>query len=64
MLTKRTVEEFKEIYLRRYGVALTDADATELAANLLNFYRAVYPATNMKMKSVHEKKLQSETNQG
>ena len=64
MLTKRAVDEFKEIYLRRYGVALTDADATELSASLLNLYRAVYPAANMRIKSRHEEKLQFESNQG
>jgi hypothetical protein len=63
MLTKREVDEFKEIYLRRYGTALTDAEASDMAANLLSLYRTVYPTANMTMKSDHEKKLQPEKTQ-
>ncbi len=59
MLTKQAVDEFKGIYFRRYGAVLTDAEARDMAANLLNLYHAVYPAANMIMKSDYEKKLQS-----
>ena len=42
MLTKQAVEEFKEIYLKRYGVNLSESEATEIAHNLLNLYRNLY----------------------
>ena len=54
MPTTQAIEEFKAIYERRYGVALTDKDATELASNLVNLYRAVYP---------HEIKMADERSQ-
>jgi len=55
MLTKQAVGEFQEIYLRRYGVSLSETDAEEMAANLLNLYRAVYTPSNMKRNMKHER---------
>ena len=46
MLTKAAIEEFREIYQRKYGVALSDAETTEMASNLLNLYRSVYSLAN------------------
>ena len=48
MLTRQAVEEFQEIYRRRYGVSLSEADALEMASGLLNLYRSVYVEPNMK----------------
>ena len=55
MLTKRAVDEFREIYERQYGVVLSNADATVLATELLNLYRAVYPSPNMKKDTSNDK---------
>ncbi len=54
MLTKQAVEEFREIYRRRYGVSLPEAKASEIAANLLNLYRSVYGEANMKRNMENE----------
>ena len=48
MLTRQVVEEFQEIYRRRYGVSLSETDALEIASGLLNLYRTVYAEPNMK----------------
>ncbi len=55
MLTKQAVGEFQEIYQRRYGVSLSETEASEMAANLLNLYRAVYTAPNMKRSMNNER---------
>ena len=41
-MPKQAIEEFKELYRRRYGVELTDAEAETRARNLLNLYIAVF----------------------
>ena len=56
MLTKQAADEFKGIYLRQYGVVLTDADVVGLATNLLNLYRAVYQTSNTNRSTNHDKK--------
>ena len=48
MLTKQAVDEFKKIYLKKYGVALTDDDAFEKASSLLNLCRTVFSTSDMK----------------
>jgi hypothetical protein len=42
MPSPKAIQEFKELYLRRYGVVLSDAEATDQAARLLRLYKAVY----------------------
>jgi hypothetical protein len=41
MLPKEAIEEFKKIYKKRFGVELTDAEASFRANNLVNLYSAV-----------------------
>jgi hypothetical protein len=41
MLSEKAVQEFKELYLRRYGVELSDAEARQQAGNLLSLYRVL-----------------------
>lgn len=36
------VQEFRELVFKRYGIALSDAEAMEQAGNLLRFYKTVY----------------------
>lgn len=42
MASIQAVQEFKDLYLRRYGVALPDEEALEQAGRLLRLYKAVY----------------------
>jgi hypothetical protein len=41
MLSKEAIEEYKVLYKKRFGVDLSDAEASFRANNLVNFYRAV-----------------------
>jgi hypothetical protein len=42
MLPKEAIEEFKKLYLQRFGIRLTDAEASFRANNLVNLYKIVY----------------------
>ena len=42
MLPKEAIQEYKEIYLKNYGVKLTDEEATRRANNFVGLYAAVY----------------------
>jgi len=42
MLPKEAIEEFKKLYLQRFKVQLTDAEASFRANNLVNLYKFVY----------------------
>ena len=41
-LSKKVIEEFKKIYLRKEGKKLSDKEAFEIATNLLLAFEAVY----------------------
>ncbi len=41
MLSKYAVEDFKAIYRNQYKIELSDAEATEMANNLIQLYKAV-----------------------
>jgi hypothetical protein len=41
MLPKEAIEEYKVMYKKRFGVDLSDAEASFRANNLVNLYRAV-----------------------
>lgn len=41
MLSKQALQEFKELYEKRYGVILSDDEASFRANNLVNLYKAV-----------------------
>ena len=41
-LSKEAVEEFKDIYYKRFGEKLSDEKAKELAERLVLLYKAVY----------------------
>ena len=36
------VQEFKELFFKRYGVLLSDAEALEQSGRLLRLYKSVY----------------------
>ena len=42
MLSQEAIEEFKELYEKRYGVKLSDAEATSRANNLFKLYKITY----------------------
>ncbi len=42
MLPKEAIEEFKKLYLQRFKVQLTDAEASFRANNLVNLFKFVY----------------------
>jgi hypothetical protein len=42
MLSKESIEEFKEIYKKDYGVDLTNEEATKFATKFLNLMKIVY----------------------
>ena len=42
MLPKKAIDQFKELYHKRYGVKLDDKEAEFRANNLFNLYKAVY----------------------
>ncbi len=41
-LTQEDIKEFKKIYQQEFNLALSDAQALELAAAALNLMRAIY----------------------
>ena len=41
MLPKQAIEEYKKLYENRFGVLLSDAEASFRANNLVNLYKAV-----------------------
>jgi hypothetical protein len=42
MLPKEAIKEFKKLYLKNYGIQLSDEEATHRANNLVALYTAVY----------------------
>lgn len=54
MLPKQAIEEYKELYKKRFGVVLSDAEASFRANNLVNLYRAVLGSESLKTKLMDE----------
>ncbi len=42
MLPKEAIEEYKQIYKARFGIELSDEEASFRANNFVNLYKAVY----------------------
>lgn len=42
MLPQEAIKEFKKLYLKNYGIQLSDEEATYRANNLVALYSAVY----------------------
>ena len=42
MLSDSALQNFKKIYKEQYGQEISDAEALELGANLLNLYNHIY----------------------
>ena len=41
MLTKQAIDEYKDLYKKRYGITLSDTEASLRANNLVNLYKLV-----------------------
>lgn len=54
MLPKEAIEEYKKLYEERFGVVLSDAEASFRANNLVNLYRAVLGSETLKAKPMDE----------
>lgn len=39
MLSKQAVEEYKQIYIKEFGIKLNDTEVNEQANRLLNFFK-------------------------
>lgn len=62
-MEKESLDKFKIIFKKVYGIDLTEAQVLDLATNLLNLYRAVYKENlNINIKK-YEKEIQSTKNQ-
>lgn len=42
MLPQEAIEEYKKLYEKRFGIKLSDEEATLRANNLVKLYKAVY----------------------
>lgn len=56
MLSKTAIQEFTEIYERKFGEKISEQAAFELANNYINFYRVI--ARPIKEGDEHENKSQ------
>ena len=41
-LSKKAIDEFKEIYEKEFGEKISDAQAREMGENLINLFRIIY----------------------
>ncbi|MDE1970234.1 MAG: hypothetical protein KGI50_01525 [Patescibacteria group bacterium] len=55
VLPKEAIEEFKKLYKERYGIELSDEEASYRANNLVNLYKAVYDESSFGRIKVEEK---------
>ena len=55
MLPKEAIEEYKILYQKRFGVLLSDAEASFRANNLVKLYRAVLGSESLEIKSMDER---------
>jgi len=62
MLPKEAVEEFKKLYLKRFGIRLTDAEASFRANNLINLYTAVYGEPDTGLIQTEKRKIKNSGN--
>ncbi len=55
MLPKEAIEEYKRLYKKRFGVVLSDTEASFRANNLLKLYKAVLGSESLKITQTNEK---------
>lgn len=62
-LSKKAIEEFKEIYRQEFGEEISDQTALELALNLLNLFRVIYkPITKKEFEKLKNPKFLQDLN--
>jgi len=49
MLPKEAIEEYKRLYKKRFGVVLSDPEASFRANNLVKLYKAVLVSESLKI---------------
>lgn len=60
MISKQAIKEYKEIYKKEFGKAISDQEATEQAINLLSLMNVVYrPIKKTWLKEFEEKSKKS-----
>jgi hypothetical protein len=55
MLPQQAIQEFKELYKKRYGVELSDQEASHRANNLFNLYKVTYMPDSIIEPELHKK---------
>ena len=55
MLPKEAIDEYKRLYEKRFGVILSDAEASFRANNLVNLYRATLGSESSEIKRTGER---------
>jgi hypothetical protein len=55
MLPQEAIAEYKELYRKRFGVVLSDAEAAFRATNLFTLYKAVLDVDTSGSKSIADK---------
>lgn len=51
MLPKEAIKEYKELYEKRFGIVLNDADASFRANNLVNFYKTTLGSESLEIQA-------------
>jgi hypothetical protein len=54
MLPTEAVEEYKKLYQSRFGVVLSDTEASFRANNLVNFYKATLGSESLEVNQTVE----------
>lgn len=62
-ISAEALEQFREMYRKRYGVMLSDSELLERATRLLNLYRIVYAdQLNISMNQKNGKEIRRKEN--
>lgn len=55
MLPQEAIEEYKKLYKQRFGVDLSNEEASFRANNLVKLYKAVYGQGSLNLQKTEEK---------
>lgn len=62
-ISAEALEQFREMYRKRYGIKLSDSELLERATRLLNLYRIVYAdQLNISMNQKNGKEIRRKEN--
>ncbi len=62
MISKESLEKFKELYKKRFGEELSDQVALDKATRLVNLYRAVYAPDLIEREAFKKESIKKATN--